>query len=231
MKNAGTLVDRLKKGEPLPERHHNPYLSEALELGEYLVTNDELRARFETLFTDNTQPLVLEVGCYLGKTVTELAQANPLINVLGVDITYKRTVKAARKLQRIQSPNARIGISEAASLLQFFPAGSLAGVCVFFPDPWPKKKQRKNRLVNAAFFEILKEKLAPRGFFWFKTDSPDYFDDVLAAAHQAQWHVSEPDLQPGILADQPYVTVFEKLFLEKGQPIFRRIFRAEKVGL
>ena len=231
MKNAGTLVDRLKKGEVMPERHHNPYLTEALELGEYLFTNDELREQFGNLFLDNTLPLVLEAGCYLGKTVTELAQANPLINVLGIDITYKRTVKAARKLQRIKSPNARIGISEAASLLHFLPDASLAGVCVFFPDPWPKKKQRKNRLVNAAFLEVLKVKLAPQGFFWFKTDSLDYFEDVLEAANAAHWHVSEPDLQPGILAQQPYVTVFEKLFLEKEQPIYRRLFRAEKIGL
>lgn len=225
MKKAGTLVDRLKNGSPLPERHHNPYLSEALELGEYLLTNEELREKFNTLFKDSSLPLILEGGCYLGKTITELATANPGCNFLGLDITYKRTVKAARKIDRIKSKNAKIGIADAASFLEFVPVQSLAGVCVFFPDPWPKKKQRKKRLVNQKFFSFLKQKLLKNGFFWFKTDSLDYFTEVMEIATQEGWTASVPDAQPALLAAQEYITVFEKLFLEKGQPIHRRVFQ------
>lgn len=227
MKQAGSLVERLKRGESIPDRHHNPYIAEAISLSHVLFTADELKEKGASVFADPTKPLVLEIGCYMGKTVLDLAQANPHVNVLGIDITYKRCVKAARKIHSLHLPNAAVGICEAQVLLPCLPDGALSCVAVFFPDPWPKKRHLKNRLVKADFFALLGSKLAPGGSFWFKTDSADYFQGVLEAAHESHWTVSEPDAQPPLLSAQPYVTVFESLFIGQELPIHRRVFSKE----
>jgi tRNA (guanine-N7-)-methyltransferase len=105
------------------------------------------------------------------------------------------------------------------------PDGSLAGVCVFFPDPWPKKRHIKNRLLNEEFLPLLRQKLSPNGFFWFKTDSERYFTDVLSLVDPKVWSTSPPDEVPSELFPDAYVTVFEQLFLTKKLPVYRRVFR------
>ncbi|MCA2959122.1 MAG: tRNA (guanosine(46)-N7)-methyltransferase TrmB [Silvanigrellales bacterium] len=225
MKTVGGLIELLKKGESTPERHHNPYLSEALEFSDVLFSGDELLAQFPNLFAENGKPLLLEIGCYLGKNVLEFADKNPGLNVLGVDITYKRVVKSARKIKSENLGNARIGICDARRLVSVVPDGSLAGVCVFFPDPWPKKRHIKNRLLNEEFLPLLRQKLSPNGFFWFKTDSERYFTDVLSLVDPKVWSTSPPDEVPSELFPDAYVTVFEQLFLTKKLPVYRRVFR------
>jgi tRNA (guanine-N7-)-methyltransferase len=225
MKTVGGLIERLKRGESTPDRHHNPYLAEALSLEGVLYSAEELLERFPHVFATCDKPLLLEIGCYLGKNVLEFARANPGYNVLGVDITYKRVVKSARKIVADGLGNARIGICEARRLLEAVPDGSLGGVCVFFPDPWPKKRHVKNRLLNEEFLALLRLKLAPGGFFWFKTDSGRYFEEVMERIDPGVWSISQADAVPAELAPEPYVTVFEQLFLAKGLPIHRRVYR------
>ena len=225
MKTVGRLIERLKAGEGAPERHHNPYLSEAVSLAGVLYSSDELLAAFPRLFADDTKPLLLEIGCYYGKNVLEFAAKNPGINVLGIDITYKRVVKSARRIHEGKLGNARIGICDARALMQVVPDASLAGICVFFPDPWPKTKHIKNRLLTAEFLAQMRAKLAPGGYFWFKTDSGRYFEEVMDVVDPAVWSVSDPDEVPAELFEGAYVTVFEQLFLAKELPIHRRVFR------
>ena len=102
MRKVGTIIDNLRSGEKAPDRHENPYLTEALQLSDFLYTQNELQNIFPNLFTEMQKPIVLEVGCYMGKNVIEFAAQNPQINFLGIDITYKRVVKSTRKLKRPQ---------------------------------------------------------------------------------------------------------------------------------
>ncbi|NBO37768.1 tRNA (guanosine(46)-N7)-methyltransferase TrmB [bacterium] len=232
MRQAGMLVERMKKGEAAPDKHFNPYLHEALEYQNILLTGGEWAERKTSCFADSSKPLLIEVGCYMGKNVLEFAEHNPEWNILGIDITYKRTVKAARKIKSLGMENAKIVISDARQALAELPAGSLAGLCVFFPDPWPKKKQRKNRLLQEHFFEILKEKLNPNGgFFWFKTDSEDYFLCVQETLRQLKWSESESDARPNGLEPLPYTTVFEALFIGKNLPIYRRVYQPQRANV
>lgn len=225
MRQAGMLVERMKNGEAAPEKHFNPYLYEALEHQGILMTGSEWAQHAGNPFPDANQPLLIEVGCYMGKNVLEFAQNNPNWNVLGIDITYKRTVKAARKIKSLGMTNAKILISDARQALAELPPRSLTGLCVFFPDPWPKKKQKKNRLLQEPFLKLLAEKLNPKnGFFWFKTDSEDYFQCVQELTTQMKWGESAPDVLPQGLEPLPYTTVFEALFMGKDLPIYRRVF-------
>lgn len=223
MKQVGSIVERMKQGEIGPARHDNPYLAETLELAGIIHTGTELKSSFPQIFPDPTRPCVLEIGCYMGKTVLDFAQANPQINILGLDITYKRVAKAGRKIKLDGLVNARIGICDGQGFLNAIPAHSLQGVMVFFPDPWPKKKQRKNRLLNREFFESLKSKLAPGGFFWFKTDHAEYFESAMNCALQSAWKVSPHESCPAAIAQQAYITVFERLFLEKSLPTYHAV--------
>jgi tRNA (guanine-N7-)-methyltransferase len=217
----------MKSGGDAPTRHHNPYLKDALNLSNVLFTSSEAKERFPNIFPNSANQNLLEIGCYLGKSVLEFAQHNPNLNVLGLDITYKRVVKSAKKIQKENIQNARIAICEAHDFLSHIPNESLLGVCVFFPDPWPKKKHAKNRLLSQEFGELLLAKLAPKGFFWFKTDSEPYFLQVSESFSSLPFQVSNPDygVAPVELIPMPYRTAFEELFLSQNLPIYTQIFR------
>lgn len=226
MRQVGQIVARLKHGQPLELRHANPYLQEALELENIVYTVEELEAKKGVQLFPNSQPMVLEIGCYMGKTVLELADKNPNLNVLGLDITYKRTVKSGRKIKRLGIENARIGICDARHFITVVPERSFAGVCVFFPDPWKKLKRRKHRLLNEEFLSSLSKIVTHDGFFWFKTDDLEYFEEASKFALQNGWKLEEPkSTEPQELTPSVYKTAFEQLFESKNLPTYGAIFR------
>lgn len=220
MRNVGNIIEKLKSGDAIHERHFNPYLKEALAYEGILFTTAELQAQVRGLLGATPQkPAVIEIGCYLGKNLIEMANANPHINFLGLDITYKRVVKTARKIHRLGLKNAFVGICDGNTLLDFIDDKSLHGVCVFFPDPWVKLKQQKHRLLSESFFEKIQTKLAPQGFFWFKTDHEGYFQDTtsLIKNYKLTQERNEP---PETISGGPFVTMFEKMFKEKNLPTY-----------
>ncbi len=233
MRKVGTIIDNLRNGEKAPDRHENPYLLEALTLSKYLFTQDELKENYSTLFSDMNKPIILEIGCYMGKNVIELALQNQEMNILGIDITYKRVVKAARKLKRLEIDNGKIAICDGKSFLKdIIPNNSLHGVCVFFPDPWPKDRHEKNRLLKKEFIENLLHKLLPNGFFWFKTDHEQYFLETNKTVLECGFIPDdaldgEALLQPRTILGGPYETAFQKLFTGKGVPFFQRVYLKE----
>lgn len=224
MDQTGNIIEKLRKGEAAPDKHFNPYLMEALKYEEILFTPfDFHNGRFADIVPSHSS-LILEIGSYLGKNLIEMAEANPKINFLGLDITYKRVVTTARRIQKRNLKNAFVGICDGADLLNALPTKSLSGVCVFFPDPWSKEKQRKHRLLNQEFFNVLKEKLKSDGWFWFKTDHENYFQETNSFAQEGGFCSSELSAQPCLIQGGPYQTVFEKLFLEKKLPTYEKTF-------
>ncbi|MGY3802945.1 tRNA (guanosine(46)-N7)-methyltransferase TrmB [Pigmentibacter ruber] len=230
MRKVGTIIDNLRSGEKAPDRHENPYLTEALQLSEYLLTQAELQKVFPNIFKDMQKPIVVEVGCYMGKNVIELAQGNNNMNFLGIDITYKRVVKSARKLKRFDINNGKIAICDARYLMNdLLPDQFLDGICVFFPDPWPKDRHEKNRLLNQQFIQVVYQKLKPNGFFWFKSDHLVYFtqtnDLLLKSGFVADdFDNNQPRPQPENIIGGPYETAFQKLFINKGIPFYQRVY-------
>lgn len=232
MRQFGTIIDNLKQGKQLPTSHENPYLVQSLDVSGFLLTQQELiQSKKEHLFPKSpTNPIVLEIGCYMGKTIIELSQANPDVNFLGLDITYKRVVKSAKKLKSNSIENGKIAICDGRYFLEHIAdEQSLSGICVFFPDPWPKKKQKKHRLLNQEFISMAHKKLKKNGFFWFKTDSQDYFfsaQEVLLNSGFVPDDTEDctPLTQPRNIAGGPYETAFQKLFQSKHVPFYQRVF-------
>lgn len=223
MKRVGGLIDALKNGIPLKHRHSNPYLAEALTHSDILFTQNELQEKPETLKKFHSN-LIIEIGCYFGKTTTEIAQYNKEFSVLGLDITYKRVVKTARRIKKNYLNNACVALCEGYFLLNnFLEDESVTGICVFFPDPWLKPREQKNRLLNHDFSALLFKKIKSGGFFWLKTDQQEYFS-------QAEFHlltngfILHDKCPPECLYPGKYETEFQKMFTEKNVPFFEGVF-------
>lgn len=230
MKSIGSLVEAARAGGDLPNRHHNPYVHEALELGSFLLTPSQIQEEGgyapDRCFTKASPaaPFFVEVGTYMGKNLIEMATERPDARFMGLDITYKRTVKTARKIKNLGLDNAAVGLCDARTFFSALTPRSTAGVCVFFPDPWPKKRHVKNRLVRAPFLEQLERALIPDGFLWLKTDSEDYYRQALEDALARGWSETTENT-PREFGGKDYKTVFESLFERKGEPTHGAVLR------
>lgn len=217
----GSWLIRSREGVIGTKIPHNPYMFEAVKLQGLLYTIPELKREFPDIFENPGLPLVLEVGCYMGHTVIELAEHNPGINVLGLDIKYKRVVKSVRKIKRAQLTNAKIALCDVMELLPILPEHSVYGMFIFFPDPWIKDRHEKHRYLKEQFFNLACSRLAEGGFIWLKTDQKKYFDEITTTAQQYNFTVL--DRLPGKIAQREYRTLFENTFTEKNIPYYQVI--------
>jgi tRNA (guanine-N7-)-methyltransferase len=217
---------KLRAGETLKLNPHNPYLFEAVGLRDMLYTFPELEEGFPSIFEDMDRPLVLDVGCYFGNTTVELALNNPGINVLGLDVKYKRVVKSCRKIRRAKLTNAKVAICDIRQLPSILPGQSLDGLCVFFPDPWRKSRHEKFRYMSLPFFNCLYPLMRDNGFIWFKTDNKDYFDEVSEAVKKSSFGVRD-GLPENSIVPLPYKTLFEELFIRQDLDIHQMIMVKE----
>ncbi len=217
----GSWLIRSREGVMGTKIPLNPYMFEAVQLQDLLYTIPELEREFPHIFENPTLPLVLEVGCYMGHTVMELAEQNPGINVLGLDIKYKRVVKSVRKIKRAGLANAKIVFCDVMDLLPILPGHSVYGMFVFFPDPWIKSRHEKHRYLKEHFFSLAGSRLAEGGFIWLKTDQKKYFDEIIAAAKQ--YDFSEINRLPGKIEQREYRTIFENTFTRKKIPYYQVI--------
>jgi tRNA (guanine-N7-)-methyltransferase len=215
----GHYLVRLRNGEKLDLDIHNRYLAQAGRLTGDLYTKPELQKSFPAVFKNPELPIILEIGCYMGDTVVEIAQRNRDLNVLGVDIKYKRVVKSCYKIQRAKLSNAKIAIGDARELIALLPDSSLYGIIAFFPDPWQKKKHKKNRFLDDGFFESASTKLTDRGFIWIKTDSRAYYEEIKGTLHK--YNLTAVESLPRPLTGENHLTFFEQLFIKAEEPIYQ----------
>ena len=168
------------------------------------------------------QPLEVELGSGDGTFIAQYAQRHPDRNFLGVERLLGRLRKIDRKGLRAGLANLRLFRMEASYLLEYLlPPESVHALHVYFPDPWPKRKHRKNRLVNPRFTELAAQALTPGGAVYLRTDDPDYFAQMTAVfADNTSFFPAETLAGlSGVLTD------FEKDFLEKGVCTLRAAYR------
>ena len=155
------------------------------------------------------QPLEVELGSGDGLFLTQWAQAHPDRNFLGVERLLGRLRKLDRKGQRLGLTNLRLTRIEAGYFLGFLlPAQSVQALHLYFPDPWPKRKHRKNRLVQESFTKAAARVLAAGGFIYLRTDDADYFAQMREVfAANERFHAVETPVQLSAV-----VTDFERGF-------------------
>lgn len=153
----------------------NPYLQAHREFGPPLLPADvasTFRGDWARCF-GREAPLHLEIGPGNGFFLVETARRNADVNLIGLEIRYKRTVLCAKKLVKAGVDNARILRYHAGFLDDLFVAGSLDAVYVNHPDPWPKERHEKNRLISRWFLEDMTRLMKPGARFRLKSDYRD----------------------------------------------------------
>lgn len=121
----------------------------------------------------------LEIGFGFGDFIFENAKNNPEILFIGCEPHVNGVINLLSKLEAEALPNIRIFISDARLLLEQIPTNFLDKIYILNPDPWPKAKHHKRRLINADLFKVLKEKIKPNGELIIATDSDTYKEWIL----------------------------------------------------
>ncbi|MBB71254.1 MAG: tRNA (guanosine(46)-N7)-methyltransferase TrmB [Legionellales bacterium] len=123
---------------------------------------------------------VLEIGFGMGASLLELAAANPATNYIGIEVHRPGVGALLKGVGELGLSNLRVATEDAKEILaQCIPDNSLACVQIFFPDPWPKKRHHKRRLVQQPFVELIISKLKPGGTLHIATDWQNYAEHCL----------------------------------------------------
>ena len=163
-------------------------------------------------------PLVLEIGSGMGETTAEIAKANPGTDFIAIEVHGPGVGSLLKRIQTEELKNLRVIRHDAVEVLENMIAdGLLAGIHLFFPDPWPKKRHHKRRLVQPPFAALATRKLAPGGYLHAATDWPEYatqIDEVFSA--NSFFKREEPKTRP--------VTKFERRGIGLGHPVRDLLF-------
>lgn len=156
-----------------------------------------LTEQCEALF-EGVSRITLEIGCGHGHWLSAYSAANPEEHCVGVDIIAKRLKRADRKKESLELNKLLFIKAEAREFLEALPESVvLQKIFVLFPDPWPKKRHNRRRLIQDRFLHTLAERAGEGAQFFFRTDNKDYFEHGLeiVQAH-ARWALCEGEAWP-----------------------------------
>ena len=174
-----------------------------------------------------TGPLEVELGSGDGSFLAQWSTRWPDRTFIGVERLLGRLRKLDRKAQRAGLTNLRLMRIEAGYFLEFLlPPASTEMLHVYFPDPWPKRKHHKHRLVNVRFPELAARVLAPGGLACFRTDDQTYFLQIQEVFASDPRFVALPT-PPALLE---HITDFEAEFHARGIPTLHAAYRLQPVG-
>lgn len=190
----------------------------------YGITYADVPLDFAQVF-GRKAPTVLEIGFGMGETTAAIAAQNPDCNYIAVDVHTPGIGGLLKLIGEQHLTNVRVIQHDAVEVVDcMIPRESLAGVHVFFPDPWHKKRHHKRRLLQAGFVEKLAARLAPGGYLHIATDWEDYAAAILATLraeplleNTAQAFAARPDYRP--------LTKFEQRGLDRGHGVWDLIFK------
>ncbi|HEX4342163.1 MAG TPA: tRNA (guanosine(46)-N7)-methyltransferase TrmB [Verrucomicrobiae bacterium] len=170
------------------------------------------RINLSALFA-KSQPLEVELGCGDASFLANYAKAHPEHNFLGVERLLGRLKKLDRKGRRENLQNLRGLRVESAYFLEYLlPPHTVTALHLYFPDPWPKRKHQRHRIVNERYPQLAAQTLVPGGIVYLRTDHVEYFEQmqsVFAVANQFRPIATPPGLS-AILTD------FETDFIAQG---------------
>ncbi|MDO9107099.1 MAG: tRNA (guanosine(46)-N7)-methyltransferase TrmB [Methylovulum sp.] len=174
-----------------------------------------------------TAPIIVEIGFGNGESLAKMAAENPGNDYIGIEVHRPGVGHLLMLLAQQDLNNVRIYCHDAVEIIeQKIPDNSLAGVHLFFPDPWPKKKHHKRRIVSADFVQLLSKKLQTGGYFHAATDWQNYAEAMLAVLSAATGlhntsmggdYCGRPDYRP--------LTKFEQRGIRLGHGVWDLIFK------
>ena len=189
---------------------------------QYVILEPEAaKGKWHELF-GNDNPIHIEVGSGKGAFITGMAQQNPDINYIGIDIQLSVLSYALDKVLASGAENVKLLRVDGSSLTNYFEDGEVDMMYLNFSDPWPKSRHEKRRLTYKTFLDTYKQILPENGEIHFKTDNRGLFEYSLASFSQYGMVLNKVWLD---LHASDYegnvMTEYERKFSEKGQVIYR----------
>jgi tRNA (guanine-N7-)-methyltransferase len=192
-------------------------------LPRYGVSFEPRPLDFSALFGRHA-PCILEVGFGMGETTAEIAAAHPQNDYLAVDVHTPGVGSLLKKIEERGLTNILIVQRDAAEVLEHMIApATLDGVHVFFPDPWPKKRHHKRRLLKAPFVALLASRLKTGGYIHVATDWEEYAQEVLQVMSDEKQLENSASAFAARPHDRP-LTKFEERGLKLGHRVWDIVF-------
>ncbi len=152
----------------------------------YLVDFDAKPLDWKSLF-GNGRPVVMEIGFGMGLATWQIAEARKDLNFLGIEVHRPGVGKLLSEIVARKIDNLRLLNHDAVEAMEkSVPPASLAGIHLFYPDPWQKKRHHKRRMVRPGLAELMASRLLPGGYFYFVTDIEGYAFDALEVLGSTQ---------------------------------------------
>lgn len=188
----------------------------------YCIPFENKKLNFIDIF-GNTNPIVVEIGFGMGDATAEIAKANPDVNYIGIEVHTPGVGKLLSQIKKYELKNLYIIEYDAMEVLQEMIAdNSVNGFHIFFPDPWPKKKHHKRRMLQRPRTNLIASKLSKGGYLYFVTDWLEYAEFALEElnltnglknkyegfAEPQPWRTQTKFERKGLNADRPITEIF-----------------------
>lgn len=176
----------------------------------------ELRSVLSRILSNQTE-FVWELGCGHGHFLNAYAAAHPEKLCVGVDLVLERIERAEKKRDRAKLANLHFIRAEARLFLEMLPpAATFSDVFILFPDPWPKMRHHKHRIIQPELLEVVAARATPMCRLLFRTDYPPYFEDAAATIREhPRWRIVE----------EPWPFEFETVFQSRAPKFHSLIVR------
>ena len=173
-----------------------------------------------SIFNHADRSMALEIGCGTGDFIVQRARQYPHINYIAIDIYNKGCLKTCKRVERHELDNVRVIRIEARYLLSLFNSDEkLCAIYINCPDPWPKKRHRRRRLVNRLFLSQLAHYLEPEGNLYFSTDVEDYAIDVAMTLEMMPEFINQLEAPLAYSLEGYPVSRYMRRFQEQNLPI------------
>ncbi len=174
--------------------------------------------RWQELFHRPHPKVEADLGCGKGRFLLARAEKHPETSFVGTDLQCGRLVKIRDRALQRGILNIRLLHVESRYALEYlFPPRSLSALYLFFPDPWPKRRHHRRRLVQPSLLPLVHRVLEPGGLWHIATDNADYFDFIRRTLqNDARFLPVEP-----FIPSEQERTDFEQIFASKGIPVYR----------
>ena len=194
-----------------------PHTDEKLKQFEDFVITDKSLLPFPISLFPNPH---VELGTGMGDFITQIAERNPQINYIGLEVEKTCVLSAARKVREKNLSNVRLIVFDINNISELFGEREVDRLYINFCDPWPKKRHAKRRLTHVRFLEMYRKILKPDGEIYFKTDNRGLFDFSLEQFALAGLEIR--DVTNDLHANEPpdnIRTEYENKFSAAGVPI------------
>lgn len=170
-------------------------------------------------------PIVLEIGCGTGTSTLAMAQSEPDIDVIAVEVYRRGLAQLLSAIDREDVPNIRLVRGDGVDVLEgMFAPATLTGVRVFFPDPWPKSRHHKRRLLQEKTVALIADRLLPGGVLHAATDHAGYARQIAETGDAAPaLRRAQPDEELPISVERP-TTKYETKARQAGTPVTELIW-------